>query len=177
MAPEMATGPIELVSTASDIYLLGAMLYEIITGRPPHSGKTVMACLMAAAKNQIAAVESPSELMDIALRAMATKPAERHPTVHAFQDALREYQSHSESILLTESAEKNLAQAEAKGDYELFSRAVYGFEEALAMWSGNQRATRLLNSGRLAYAQAALKRDEFDLGISLLDAAQPQHKV
>jgi WD40 repeat protein/serine/threonine protein kinase len=177
MAPEMATGPIELVSTPSDIYLLGAILYEIITGRPPHSGKTVMACLMAAAKNQIAVTENPSELMDIALKAMATKPAERYQTVHAFQDALREYQSHSESILLTESAEKNLAQAEAKGDYELFSRAVYGFEEALAMWSGNQRASRQLTSGRLAYAQSALKRDDFDLGISLLDAANPQHKV
>jgi WD40 repeat protein/serine/threonine protein kinase len=176
MAPEMATGPIELVSTASDIYLLGAILYEIITGRPPHSGKTVMACLMAAAKNQIAVTENPSELMDIALQAMATKPAERYQTVHAFQDALREYQSHSESILLTESAEKNLAQAESKGDYELFSRAVYGFEEALAMWNGNQRANRLLTSGRLTYAQSALKRDDFDLGISLLDATNPQHK-
>jgi WD40 repeat protein/serine/threonine protein kinase len=176
MAPEMATGPIELVSTASDIYLLGAILYEIITGRPPHSGKTVMACLMAAAKNQIAVTENPSELMDIALKAMATKSADRYQTVHAFQDALREYQSHSESILLTESAEKNLAQAETKGDYELFSRAVYGFEEALAMWGANQRATRLLTSARMAYARAALNRDDFDLGISLLDGANPQHK-
>jgi WD40 repeat protein len=177
MAPEMATGPIEQVSRASDIYLLGAILYEIITGRPPHSGKTVMACLMAAAKNQIAPVENPSELLDIALKAMATKPVDRYQTVHEFQDALREYQSHSESILLTESAEKNLAGAEAKGDYELFSRALYGFEEALAMWDRNQRAARLLTGARLAYAQAALKRDDFDLGLSLLDAGNPQHKV
>lgn len=177
MAPEMATGPIELVSTASDTYLLGAMLYEIITGKPPHSGKTVMACLMAAAKNQIAQPESPTELLDIALKAMATKPVDRYPTVHDFQDAVREYQSHSESILLTESAEKNLTQAEAKNDYDLFSRAVYGFEEALAMWSGNQRATRLLTNARLGYARAALKRDDFDLGISLLDGANQQHKV
>ena len=177
MAPEMATGPIELISTTSDIYLLGAILYEIITGRPPHSGKTVMACLMAAAKNQIAVTENSSELMDIALKAMATKQADRYQTVQEFQDALREYQSHSESILLTESAEKSLAQAETKDDYELFSRAVYGFEEALSMWDGNQRANRLLTSARLAYARSALKRDDFDLGLSLLDEANPQHKT
>lgn len=177
MAPEMATGPIESVSTCSDIYLLGAILYEIITGRPPHSGKTVMACLLSAAKNQIAAVEHPSELMDIALRAMATKPSDRYQTVQEFQDALREYQSHSESILLTESAEKNLHAAEAAGEYDLFSRALYGFEEALALWDRNQRAARLLSSARLGYAGAALKRDDFDLGISLLDTTNPQHNV
>ncbi len=177
MAPEMATGPIELISSRSDIYLLGAILYEVITGRPPHSGKTVMACLLAAAKNQIPPTEHSNELYDIALRAMATKPEQRYQTVHEFQDALREYQSHSESILLTESAEKNLATAESSGDYELFSRALYGFEEALTMWDSNQRARRLLSSARLAYAGAALKRDDFDLGVSLLDIKNEQHSV
>lgn len=175
MAPEMATGPIETVTTASDIYLLGAILYEIITGRPPHSGKTVMACLMAAAKNQIAPVENPNELMDIALKAMSTKPADRHQSVHEFQEALRDYQSHSESITLTDSAEKNLMRAESSGDYDLFSRAQYGFEEALSLWPDNKRAARLLSATRLAYADAAHQRDDFDLGLSLLDADNPQH--
>ena len=46
MAPEMATGPLERITPASDIYLLGAILYEIITGKPPHTGKTVMAVLV-----------------------------------------------------------------------------------------------------------------------------------
>ncbi|MDZ4658536.1 MAG: protein kinase [Bythopirellula sp.] len=177
MAPEMATGPIELITPASDIYLLGAILYEIITGRPPHSGKTVMACLLAAAKNQIPPVEHANELYDIALKAMSTKIPQRYQTVHEFQDALRDYQSHSESILLTDSAEKNLNTAESSGDYELYSRALYGFEEALAMWDGNLRATRLLSAARLAYAGAALKRDDFDLGLSLLDANNDQHRA
>ena len=51
MSPEMATGPLESITPAADIYLLGALLYEIITQQPPHTGKNVMACLMAAAQS------------------------------------------------------------------------------------------------------------------------------
>ena len=145
MAPEMATGPIEKVTTASDIYLLGAMLYEVIEGRTPHSGSTVMACLFAAAKNKIPQPEHPGELAEIAFRAMATDPKDRYPTVQAFQDAIRDYQSHSESIVLTESAASSLAQAREQDDYDLYSRAMYGFQEAVSMWSGNQRAKSLLS--------------------------------
>jgi|GEM_PF-2652693 hypothetical protein len=39
MAPEMAIGPVEKVDRRSDIYLLGAILFEILTGSTPHPGK------------------------------------------------------------------------------------------------------------------------------------------
>jgi len=39
MAPEMATGPIDEITITSDVYLLGAILFEIIAGRPPHTGR------------------------------------------------------------------------------------------------------------------------------------------
>lgn len=176
MSPEMATGPIELVTPASDVYLLGAMLYEIVTGKTPHTGKTVMACLMAAAKNQIPIVEHPNELSEIALKAMATRPVDRYQTVQEFQAAVRQYQSHSESILLTDSAEKNLGSAKTAGDYDLFSRALYGFEEALALWKENKRAQGLLSSSRMAYASTALARGDYELGITLLEAENDEHR-
>ncbi len=175
MAPEMATGPVDEISTASDIYLLGAILFEIITGRPPHSGKTVMACLFAAAKNQFVQTPHSGELFDIAMHAMATKPADRYPTVQEFQAAVRLYQSHSESVLLTDSASANLQSAIDKDDYELYSRAMYGFQEALSLWPGNQRAQELLSASRGAYAQSALERSDFDLGISLIETDDAAH--
>jgi len=175
MAPEMATGPIEKVTIASDIYLLGAILYEAITGRTPHSGSTVMACLFAAAKNKIRTSEESGELMEIALRAMATKPGDRYQSVQEFQAAIRQYQSHSESIVLTDSAAQNLTLAQESDDYELFSRAMYGFQEAIAMWSDNRRAVGLLSESQLAYARSALGRGDFDLGISLLDTDDAEH--
>jgi hypothetical protein len=72
MAPEMARGPFERITYASDIYLLGAILFEIVTGSPPHSGTDVMKCLSAAARNQIVPTDKQGELLDIATRAMAT---------------------------------------------------------------------------------------------------------
>lgn len=176
MAPEMATGPVDEITTASDIYLLGAILFEIIVGRPPHSGKTVMACLFAAAKNKFVETSESGELFDIAMRAMATKAADRYASVQEFQAAIRQYQSHSESVLLTDSAANNLEAAIEADDYDLYSRSVYGFEEALTLWSGNERAQALLTAARGVYAQSAFERSDFDLGISLLDEDEQEHK-
>ncbi len=176
MAPEMATGPIEEVTVASDVYLLGAILYEIITGRPPHTGKTVMACLFSAAKNKIVATDHTGELMEVALEAMATKPADRYESVPLMQEAIRRYQSHSESVLLTDSAEKSLVTAQKADDYELFSRALYGFQEALTLWEGNDRASKSLSAAQVAYASSALTKSDFDLGISLLDSSNDEHR-
>ncbi len=103
MAPEMATGPIERVTFSSDIYLLGAILYEILTGRPPHSGGNVTKCLMAAARNEILPTDKTGELVDVARRAMATHPIDRYRTVAAFQAAIRECLAHSESLSLARS--------------------------------------------------------------------------
>ncbi len=44
---------------------------------------------MAAAQNQIAPTKKSGELMDIAMKAMATDPSDRYATAHDFQDAIR----------------------------------------------------------------------------------------
>jgi WD40 repeat protein len=176
MAPEMATGPLEKITKASDVYLLGAILYEILAGRPPHSGKTVMACLFAAAKNQIEPTTVSGELFEIAKKAMATELEDRYESVPAFQRAVRQYQSHSESIRLVEHAERNLALGKERQDYELFARTMYGLEESLALWPENGRARALFSKARIDYAQLALDKGDFDLGASLLDSSLEEHQ-
>jgi len=175
MAPEMAAGPIERIGFASDIYLLGAILYEIITDQPPHLGKNVVQCLLAAAKNEIQPTEKSGELLDIALKAMATRPEDRYASVAEFQDAIREYQSHSESISLAIRAEEDLQAAAESDDYEAHARARFGFQEALELWEGNTRAKAGVSQASLAYAARALEKGDYDLGASLLDADDPQH--
>ena len=177
MAPEMATGPIEKITAASDVYLIGAMLYEIITGGPPHVAKNAMKCLMAAARNEIAPTDKTGELVDIAMKAMATNPADRYQDVKSFQAAIREYQSHSESIVLSSRAEDDLKEARQSDDYQHFSRALFGFQEAHDLWPGNKRAFSGISEAQLAYADSARRKGDYDLGLSLLDANNPDHKI
>lgn len=175
MAPEMATGPVDRISPLSDIYLLGAILYEILTKRPPHTGKTAMKCLMAAAKNKIVPTEKKGELVDIAMKAMATQPKDRYPSVQAFQQAIMDYQSHSESISLATRAEDDLSEAVETKNYELYSRALFGFQEALSLWPENTSAGEGVEKTTLGYANTAYEKGDFDLGLSLLKEEKPSH--
>lgn len=175
MAPEMAAGPVEKVGPQSDVYLLGAILFEILTGQPPHSGKTVMKCLMAAARNEIIKSNASGELYDIALRSMASKISERPQTVKDFQNAIREYQSHSESLALLQRAEDRLQAARLSKDYEELSRAVFEYDEAAELWEGNTRAKQGGLAARLAYAEIARERDDLELADSMLLVDEPSH--
>jgi serine/threonine protein kinase len=105
MAPELASGQIDRIGPASDIYLLGAILYEILTGDAPHAGKTVMQCLVAAARNEIQPTDKSGERRDIARKAMATGIEDRYGTVLEFAEAIRQYQAlhHGEHRLVVPS--------------------------------------------------------------------------
>ncbi len=178
MAPEMAAGPIESIGPASDIYLLGAVLFEIITGRPPHIGNNLTQCLKAAVTNQIVEVSSrhDGELMQIARTAMATKPSRRYASAADLQKAIRQYRSHAESIMMTVRADTDLLQAEESNEYTDFARATFGFEEALTLWPGNEIAELGLDKARVAYATTALEKEDFELGLSLLDDQHENHR-
>lgn len=179
MAPEMATGPVESIGPASDIYLLGAVLFEIITGRPPHVGNNLTQCLQAAVANRIVDVSDrhDGELMQIARTAMATKPSRRYATVADMQKAIRQYRSHAESIMMTVRADTDLVQAGESNEYTDFARATFGFEEAITLWPGNEIAERGLDKARIAYANSALQKEDFELGMSLLDENQENHRT
>lgn len=175
MAPEMALADVEKIGFASDIYLIGAILFEIITGSRPHSGKKVLDCLIAASANKITPTAIEGELIDIAYTAMATEPEDRYPTIKAFQQAIREYQSHAESAHLQQQAAGDLQQARASRSYEEFAQAVYGMRQALKLWQGNQEARTGLADACLAYAECAFANGDLDLAASLLDPADPRH--
>ena len=175
MAPEMATGPIDRITFSSDIYLLGAILFEIVTGKAPHPGKKVQECLLNAMRNVISETDKTGELVDIAKKAMAALPVDRYPTVKDFQDAIRGYLSHSESIAMAVRAQDDLEAARKSQEYTAFNKAVFGFEEALELWRANTQASAGLASARLEYAKAALAKGDFDLGLSLATSSDPEH--
>lgn len=183
MAPEMINPPFR-VGRHSDVYLLGAILFKILTGAAPHAGRSGRESLESASKNEIInpdedrsrTLDSSGELMRVALRAMATSPADRFSSVTELQQAIRDFQSHRESLELSSRAQRSFEAAESAKDYTLYSRAAFGFEEALKLWPGNPQAADGMSCSRLAWALCAEAQSDFDLALSLLDEADSTQK-
>jgi serine/threonine-protein kinase len=93
MAPEQAAGRIREIDARTDVYGLGATLYDLLTGRPPHGGSTVMDVLQSVLTRDPAPVRMlapavPRELAAIVEKAMAPERHRRYPSASAFADDL-----------------------------------------------------------------------------------------
>ncbi len=170
MPPETARAEIDLIGPESDIYLLGGILYEIVTGLRPHTGKSPIDCVKNAMRNEIQPTDKKGELVDIALKAMADYPEDRYKNVKSFQHALREFKEHAESIKLSDNANQNFKRAEKLKNYDDFAQSLYGFREALKLWPGNQKAEKGIINATLAFARIAYEAGDYDLANSLLQS-------
>ena len=93
MSPEQASAGRLPIDERSDIFSMGALLYEMLTGRPPYHAGTPMEGLMRA---QIGDVIPPPEqpdlysreLIRIVMTALARRPDDRYQTVGEFQAAI-----------------------------------------------------------------------------------------
>lgn len=94
MSPEQASG--DLVTTATDIYSLGAILYKLLCGQPPHSKPKVMDTLMSvinepATKPRKHNPTIDSDLELICLKCLANKPNDRYASAAEFASELRAF--------------------------------------------------------------------------------------
>ena len=98
MAPEQAEGRADAASPLIDVYALGAILYQMLTGRPPFEGDTQLETLRrVVAEEPIppSRLQSkiPRDLETICFKALAKIPEQRYPTALALAEDLARFQA------------------------------------------------------------------------------------
>jgi serine/threonine-protein kinase len=153
MAPEML-GSVGGLGVHTDVYLLGAVLHEVLTGAPPHAGtfKEVVGSILRSTFTYGADV--PPELAAIAARAMSREPADRFPSAEEFRLRIEWYLRHRGSLAVSAEASRRLEDMEAlvagaspadavrEALYQCFAECRFGFKQAAIASPDNDAARR-----------------------------------
>lgn len=159
MPPELALGNLDEVDERSDVYSLGAILYEILTLRPPYTGRDARAIIRKMLRERVVpprkrapARNIPAELEEICMRCLAKDIDQRYPSVLELHGAL---QAFLEGAMEQERQRKEAARhtRTARGhvdDYRAHTRAVERLMAEvedhrlrLAPWAGAERRRAL----------------------------------
>jgi serine/threonine-protein kinase len=172
MAPEMLLGESGKLSPRTDVYLLGAILFEIFAGRPPHDGRDLHAMISHILGGELAfPANMPGEVRDICAKAMEREPDDRYADADAFRRAVDEYVRHRGSRRLAAEARRShdllatsLRQKEshARGDEvaRLLGECRFGYRAAITAWSENEDAKKGLDQALVEVIEHALEKGD-----------------
>ncbi|MDZ4860302.1 MAG: protein kinase [Candidatus Hydrogenedentes bacterium] len=95
MPPEQALGKLDWIDELSDVYSLGAVFYELLSGNRPFYGETPVVIIKHVLNDEPAPLDRtiPPELRAICMKAMQKKPQQRYPSAAAMADEVRRFLS------------------------------------------------------------------------------------
>lgn len=165
MAPESALATSDRIGPHSDVYQLGAVLYELLTGQQPNRGVEVDDVMRDAAYGTLVPPQQaapgraiPDELADICMQCLQKDTASRIPSVNVLIIRLTAYRRHAQAVTLAATARRLLIEArQADQDRDdLLRRALSSAEQAFAIWPEWRGAGLALVNAQLALAQHQL---------------------
>jgi tetratricopeptide (TPR) repeat protein len=189
MPPELAVNDPSRMGPWTDVYLLGAILYEVLTGTPPHQGSSLSEVLLGVTTGDVEPPEArapsraiPAPLSEIAMHALAREPEKRFPSAAALAQALRDFRRNEASMKIAAAALEGLAKLEARiagggaaptEAYSGLAACVAELRQAIGLWSGNRAAEVGLARARVAYARFALAQGDLALAEAQLAEIPP----
>jgi WD40 repeat protein len=98
MAPEQAAGRVREAGPAIDVYALGAILYELLTGRPPFNAETPLATLLQVQYQEPVSVTrlrpgTPRDLATVTMKCLEKEPRRRYASAAALADDLARFRA------------------------------------------------------------------------------------
>jgi serine/threonine protein kinase len=99
MPPEQAGDDASQVGPHSDVYSLGAILYHLLTGKPPYDDGTPMRTILKVISPEKPAPvrelrpEVPAKLQGICMKCLAKEPADRYPSARELAEELRRFRA------------------------------------------------------------------------------------
>lgn len=171
MAPEQTDDVPDRLGPWTDVYLLGGMLYLLLTGSPPRCGVSAAGAFLLASMGEIETPrrrapsrEIPDDLEALAMRSMTVDRFDR-PTAREFILGLQEHLSgagkHRASLELTGQVGRNLATAEES--YGVLSQCLSDLDRASGLWDGNPEIDDLRERVLSRYATTALGNGDLEL--------------
>ncbi|MBL8796131.1 MAG: protein kinase [Planctomycetia bacterium] len=96
MAPEQAMGRVKEIGPASDVYSLGAILYEVLCGQPPFRSETPLDTMLQVASEEPPPLSQlqprlPRDLQIICMKCLQKEPQKRYPSAQHLADDLQRF--------------------------------------------------------------------------------------